>query len=115
MAKERLRQQVQREQKFKRELDSFTKSFGRDGSYMEIEMKDIASALGTEPSDAPKMLVLKNNRFDLSEQGDIQSIRKALKLVAALPDAQGMNSEQLSFYACKLIFEKGLAEFAKQS
>lgn len=113
MSVERERQVRNQEQKAKDEMRAFSKEYGKDGSYMEIETTEMSSFL-LEKSDLPKMLVIKNNRISLNEDKYILALKQAFEEILAEESSSDMKQDQLSFYVFKRVFERGLETFFNQ-
>ena len=97
-------------------LSDRAKQIGRDGAYLEVQVRDLLKANGDETLGSAKMLVLTECRLDVTEPGHVMAVKGIVEKVAGGEyddDLGGMDDEQKSFFVFRRIFETGLLAMAE--
>jgi hypothetical protein len=92
------------------EPKEYVKNLGRDGAYVEYDVRQLHKLIATvkENKPFPKMLVLRVGRLELSDASHIGQLEAWLKRLLSSHEIDGMNDEQVGFYVFRQIFEEGL-------
>ena len=89
---------------------------GKDGAYLEINAEKMDNIIEAIRLDEPlefKHLTILAQRVELSDEKQIEAIKKAFYELIDSPDTEGFDNKQMGTYVFRKIFEKGLETFNK--
>jgi len=71
---------------------------GRDGAYLEVDVKDLVSAYHNGDLEKAAILVIKSSRIEISEPQAVASVVDKVKEMMVSHEVSGMSNEQIGFY-----------------
>jgi len=89
---------------------------GKDGAYLEINAEKMDSIIDAIRYDEPlefKMLTILCQRVELSDEKQIEAIKRAFSEIIDSLETEGFDNKQMGTYVFRKIFEKGLEYWNK--
>lgn len=102
----------------KAEVADYTKTLGRDGSYLELDMDSLGQTLMQilkTGSEWPKQVVLKAGRFDITDPSYIEAFKNTFEWIARKGEKEGMSDKQIGFLFFKSVFDSGLRYMIREN
>jgi len=86
------------------------KEIGRDGAYLEVDVKDLLMSQRRNELPVASMVVLRCGRIELSDPLHVDRLQAIMKDVAESRDKDfaGMSDEQVGFAVFRKVFEMGM-------
>lgn len=90
------------------DINDRSKIVGRDGAYLEIDVKDLVSAYRSGDLDKAEIVVLKSVRIELSDPLVVAGLKEHTRETISSNECEGMTDEQISFYIALRALVSGL-------
>lgn len=90
------------------DINDRSKIVGRDGAYLEIDVKDLVSAYRSGDLDKAEIVVLKSVRIELSDPLVVAGLKDQTRKTISSNECEGMTDEQISFYITLKALVSGL-------
>lgn len=90
-----------------KEIGEYTKSYGRDGAYMEFNTENMVESLQSAEV-CPSMVVINDARFDVNEKDNVLNLRSIVEHYKNSDECEGMDDAQVGKYVLRKIASAGI-------
>ncbi|MCK9435371.1 MAG: hypothetical protein M0R32_11340 [Candidatus Cloacimonetes bacterium] len=102
----------------KNDAVDYTKTLGRDGSYLELDMESFGETLMKiigEGKEWPKQIVLKAGRFDITDPNMITALKNSFEWFCKKEDFKDLSPYQIGFLFFQNVFDSGLRYMIREN